>query len=178
MILKCFLIKERTTNTNSQNQTHDSGEIMNKSKVLAAMGLAIFVSNSLVFGQQQWEGAQDFTGNIFRAGNVGIGTQTPTAMLHLKNPGGLPSLFFEGDTASLAVLKICQCYLDTGTVWYLPNVCASIRAVALALEQKENLRRSWKLKAGGDKSTLRVYAYPRPDDPDDPIVLRTPDLTR
>jgi len=201
---------------------------MNKSKVLAAMVLTIFVSNSLVFGQQQWGGAQDSTGSIFRAGNVGIGTQNPiamlhlknlrhlpslffedgianlavpinqpmlfghwdgtvfterlrinpggrlgigtqnpVAMLHLKNLGGLPSLFFEGDTANLAVPKNQPMLLGhwDGTVF--TERLRINPGGRLGIGTKEEPKAQLEINSeGGNKSTLRVYAYPRPDDPD------------
>lgn len=49
----------------------------------------LFVSN-LVFSQQ-WSGSAGATGNIYRSGNVGIGTVTsPTALLHIQNSAGYP----------------------------------------------------------------------------------------
>ncbi len=151
---------------------------MNQSKVLVAMVLAIFVSTGFVFGQQQWDGAQDASGSIFRTGNVGIGTPNPGAILHLNNPGGLPSLFFEGDTANLAVPKNLPMLFGhwNGTVFTERlRINPSGR---LGIGTKGELRAQLEINSeGGDKSTLRVCAYPRPDDPDYSVVLPDLDLT-
>jgi len=159
---------------------------MNKSKILAAMVLAIFVSNSLVFGQQQWGGAQDSTGSIFRAGKVGIGTQNPAAMLHLKNFGNIfkkfetiPSLFFEGGIAHLAVLKNQSMLFGhwDGTVF--TERLRIDQGGRLGIGTKGEPEAQLEINSeGGDQSTLRVYSYPRPDDPDDPMVKPVPDLTK
>jgi hypothetical protein len=140
---------------------------MNKSKVLAAMVLAIFVSAGLVFGQQQWDGAQDFTNSIFRTGNVGIGTPNPTALLHLKNPGGLPSLFFEGGVANLAVPKNQPMLFGH---WDGTEFIERLRinpGGRLGIGTKEEPDAKLEVRSeGGDKSTLRVQARPYPGDPD------------
>ena len=50
---------------------------------LAKTAFAVFVLNGMVFSQQ-WDGAQNLTGDIHRKGKVGIGTASPMAKLDVN----------------------------------------------------------------------------------------------
>lgn len=51
-------------------------------KITFSIILSLFVSISFA---QEWDGATNTTGNIYRSGNVGIGTSNPTSKLHLQD---------------------------------------------------------------------------------------------